>query len=67
MTTPPSQPQYPDIRSVSNIMEVDAWTEDRMKKQSEVRGFTIRCDEREPNGDNTAPPPLEYFASSILF
>ena len=41
--------------------------QERMKKQSEVRGFTIRCDEGEPMEDNTAPPPLAYFASSILF
>jgi len=27
-------------------MEVDAWTGGRMKIQSEVRGFTIMCDER---------------------
>ena len=67
MTTPASQSQDPDIRSISNVMEVDAWTGERMKKQSEVRGFTIMCDEREPMGDNTAPPPLAYFASSILF
>ena len=40
---------------------------ERMKKESHVRGFTIHCDEREPNGDNTAPSPLAYFASSILF
>jgi len=67
MTTPASQSQDPDIRSISNVMEVDAWTGERMKKQSEVRGFTIMCDEREPMGNDTAPPPLAYFASSILF
>ena len=48
MTTPASQSQDPDIVSRSNLMEVDAWTGDRMKKQSEVRGFTIMCDERDP-------------------
>jgi len=67
MITPASQSQDPDIVSRSNLMEVDAWTGDRMKKQSEVRGFTIMCDEREPMGNDTAPPPLAYFASSIIF
>jgi len=57
MTTPASQSQDPDIVSRSNLMEVDAWTGDRMKKQSEVRGFTIMCDEREPMGNDTALPP----------
>ena len=65
MTTPPAE--NPDRISRSNVMEGDAWTGDRMKKHSEVRGFTIMCDEREPMGDNTAPPPLAYFASSIIF
>ena len=40
---------------------------ERMKKQAEIRGFTILCDESEPMGDNSAPPPLAYFASSLLF
>ena len=65
MTTP--TPQESDIISRSNSMEGDAWTGERMKKHSVIRGFTIQCDEREPMGDNTAPPPLAYFASSILF
>ena len=67
MTTPTPQSQESDIISRSNVMDGDAWTGERMKKHSEVRGFTISCDEREPMGDNTAPPPLAYFASSILF
>ena len=67
MTTPTSQSQDPDIVSRSNLMELDAWTGDRMKKQSEVRGFTIMYDEREPIGNDTAPLPLAYFASSITF
>ena len=40
---------------------------ERMKKESQIRGFTILCDEREPMGENSAPPPLAFFASSILF
>ena len=53
--------------SRSFVIEGDARMMERMKKESEFRGFTIPCDEREPMGDNTAPPPLAYFASSILF
>ena len=69
MTTPvpSSQSASPDVISRSFVLQADAQMQERMKKQSEVRGFTIHCDEGEPMGDNTAPPPLAYFASSILF
>lgn len=69
MTTPApaSQPSSQDIVSRSFVLQADALMQERMKKQSEVRGFTIHCDEGEPMGDNTAPPPLAYFASSLLF
>ncbi len=62
-----STPSSSDIVSRSVVVEGAAETLDRQKKQAEIRGFTIMCDEREPMGDNTAPPPLAYFASSILF
>ncbi|MCH8226329.1 MAG: hypothetical protein IIC97_10730 [Chloroflexi bacterium] len=69
MTTPApsSQSSSQDIISRSFVLQADATMQERMKKQSEVRGFTIHCDEGEPMGDNTAPPPLAYFASSLLF
>ena len=69
MTTPNPQsaPASGDRISRSVVVEGDARMLERMKKQAEVRGFTILCDEREPLGDNSAPPPLAYFASSILF
>ena len=69
MTTPaPSSPAASqDAVSRSIVLEGDAHMLERMKKQSDVRGFTIICDEREPMGDGTAPPPLAYFVSSILF
>ncbi len=71
MTTPAassqSRSQSQDIISRSIIVEGDARKLERMKKQADIRGFTIMCDEREPMGDNSAPPPLAYFASSILF
>lgn len=56
-----------DTISRSIAVESDVQMLDHMKKQAESRGFTIMCDEREPMGGNTAPPPLAYFASSILF
>ena len=69
MTTPApsSQSSSQDLISRSFVLQADANMQERMKKQSEVRGFTIHCDEGEPMGDNTAPPPLAYFASSLLF
>ena len=69
MTTPApsSNNSSTDRLSRSVTIEADARMLDRMKKESNVRGFTIRCDEREPNGNNSAPSPLAYFASSILF
>jgi|TARA_B100000749_G_scaffold232543_1_gene189485 hypothetical protein len=48
-------------------MEGSAKMMERQNKQAEIRGFTINCAEREPMGDNSAPSPLAYFASSILF
>ena len=67
MPAPSSQSSSQDIISRSSVLQADAKMQERMKKQSEVRGFTIHCDEGEPMGDNTAPPPLAYFASSLLF
>jgi hypothetical protein len=69
MTTPSpqSQPTSDDRISRSVVVEGDVRMLERMKKQSEIRGFTILCDEREPMGDNSAPPPLAYFASSVVF
>lgn len=69
MTTPNSSSMSTseDRVSRSTTIEGDISMLERMKKQSEIRGFTILCDEREPMGDNTAPPPLAYFASSVVF
>ena len=69
MTTPvpSSEPATPDIISRSFSMEGNARILERQNKQAEIRGFTINCAEREPMGDNSAPSPLAYFASSILF
>ena len=68
-TTPSSSSQSTshDVISRSFVIEGQARMLERMKKQAEIRGFTILCDESEPMGDNSAPPPLAYFASSLLF
>lgn len=40
----------------------------RQQKRAIFAGFEIRCDEGEQiGGDNTAPPPLAYFAASVAF
>ena len=67
MTTPAPSSQSADIISRSFSMEGSAKMMERQNKQAEIRGFTINCAEREPMGDNSAPSPLAYFASSILF
>ena len=69
MTTPAPSSQSASQDTISRTFSVEGEARmlDRMKKQADTRGFTIMCDEREPSGDNTAPPPLAYFISSILF
>jgi len=50
------------------VLEADAQTLERMRKEGHARGFTVYCDEGERiGGDNTAPPPLAYFGLSIGF
>ena len=50
------------------VLEADAATMARMRKEGHARGFTVFCDEGERiGGDNTAPPPLAYFGLSIAF
>jgi len=49
-------------------MEADAETLEKMRKEGHARGFTVYCDEGERiGGDNTAPPPLAYFALALAF
>jgi hypothetical protein len=36
-------------------------------KEGRVQGFTIRCDENVPNGEDTAPYPLGYFTTAVGF
>lgn len=50
------------------VLEADAETLEKMRKEGHARGFTVRCDEAERiGGDNTAPPPLAYFGLSLAF
>ncbi len=69
MTTQSSSSQSTSDDTISRAITIEGDVKmlERMKKQANIRGFTIICDEREPMGDGTAPPPLAYFASSILF
>jgi len=50
------------------LIDADAQTLERLRKGGHARGFTVYCDEGERiGGDNTAPPPLAYFALSLGF
>lgn len=50
------------------VLEADAETMERMRKEGHARGFTVYCDEGEHiGGDNSAPPPLAYFGLSLAF
>jgi hypothetical protein len=50
------------------VIEADTETVERQKKRGQARGFTVLCDEAErTGGDNSAPPPLAYFALSLGF
>lgn len=50
------------------ILEANAETMERIRKEGPARGFTVYCDEGERiGGDNTAPPPLAYFGLSLAF
>ncbi len=64
---PSSEPAAPETVSRSFSLEGDVRMLERQNKQAEIRGFTINCGEREPIGDNSAPSPLAYFATSIVF
>jgi hypothetical protein len=58
-----------DIRIQREIVvEADAETLGKMRKEGHARGFTVYCDEAErTGGENTAPPPLAYFALALGF
>jgi hypothetical protein len=50
------------------VLEADAETIERMRKEGHARGFTVYCDEGERiGGDNSAPPPLAYFGLAVGF
>ena len=48
--------------------QVQAQTLARQQKQAVFGQFTLLCDEGVAlGGDDTAPPPLAYFASALAF
>jgi len=50
------------------VLEADAETLSKMRKEGHARGFTVYCDEAErTGGENSAPPPLAYFALALGF
>jgi len=50
------------------VVEADAEMLERMRKEGHARGFTVYCDEGgHIGGDNSAPPPLAYFALAVGF
>ena len=50
------------------VIEADAESIERMRKEGHVRGFTVFCDEQQrTGGDNSAPSPMGYFALSVAF
>ena len=55
----------------SGVIECDAEALERMRKRADfsiLGGFSIECDEPESvGGDNSAPPPMAYFAAAVLF
>ena len=78
MASSPQQPNYnpfpPGQSSRSFVLECDAEALEGMRKRADFKGFedapgfSIDCDEPALiGGDNSAPPPLPYFAASILF
>lgn len=58
-----------DIRIQREIvLEANAETLGKMRKEGHARGFTVYCDEAErTGGENTAPPPLAYFGLALGF
>ncbi len=69
MTTPApsSEPASQEAISRSFSLDGDVRMLEHQNKAAEIRGFTIKCGEREPMGDNSAPSPLAYFATSVVF
>ena len=50
------------------VLEADAQTLRKMRKEGHAPGFTVYCDEAErTGGENSAPPPLAYFALALGF
>ena len=58
----------PHGKGISIEFDVDATRGDKQLKRAAFGAFEILCDERAMiGGDDSEPPPLAYFASSIAF
>lgn len=58
----------PVNKGVRLEFDVTANREERQRKRAVFGEFELFCDEGAMiGGDNTAPPPLAYFAASIAF
>ena len=63
---PESPPDHAGPRTL--IIQGDVRMLERDIKEAKFRDWTIACDERVAiGGDGTAPEPLSYFASSVIF
>jgi hypothetical protein len=49
------------------VLEADAETMERMRKEGHARGFTVYCDEGERIGGDNSAPPLAYFGLALAF
>ena len=50
------------------VIEGDGETLERQRKMMQIRDSTIYCDEcKDIGGDGSAPTPMEFFISSIIF
>lgn len=69
------QPAMQETQKRDLQLDVEAWAAKNMRKEARVSvagrtdaTYEIACDEGAwLGGDNTAPPPLAYFSSSIAF
>lgn len=70
--TPEPQPASPFrfVRTPEGLrftFDVHAQTTIRQRKRGYFGEFQIDCDEGPGMGDNSAPPPLAYFAAGLAF
>jgi hypothetical protein len=62
----------PDVTRREIVIEADAEALEKMRKEGHAKiretTYTIYCDEgKNLGGDDSAPPPLAYFCTSLAF